>query len=62
MKSALKNLESQFESMLDNYCLAMESGRGIEAAMVSIEAEDYLEAIEVLKLTQGLEEIAYEAA
>lgn len=55
MKSALTHLESQFEDFLDSYCLAVESGELEEAEMASVQAEDYLEAIGVLKVSKLLE-------
>lgn len=54
MKSALTHLESQFEDFLDSYCLAVESGELEEAEMASVQAEDYLEAIGVLKVSKLL--------
>ncbi len=56
MKSALTHLEDQFESLLDRYCLAVESGQLDQAEKVSAEAEDYLEAIGVLKFSRFLDE------
>lgn len=52
MKSALTQLQASFDTLLDDYCFALESGRGIEAAIVELEAEDYAEAIDVLKFSQ----------
>jgi hypothetical protein len=56
MKSALTTLQAELDTLLDNYCFALESGRGIEAAIVDLEAEDYAEAIDVLKFSQTMED------
>jgi hypothetical protein len=56
MKSALFHLESQFEELLDTYCLAFEQGELEQAEQMSVMAEDYLEAIGVLKVSKLLEQ------
>jgi len=54
MKSALTHLEAEFESLLDSYCTALEQGDVIEAEVAAFQAEDYLEAIDVLKFSRDM--------
>lgn len=54
MKSPVTYLEDQFESLLDNYCKAVEQGKLQQAEAVSAQAATYLEAIGVLKCNDFL--------
>lgn len=56
MKMAVAHLENQFELILDSYCRHTESVNVAGAEARSAEAEDYLEAIGVLKYTMDLAE------
>ena len=54
MRIALSHLEGKFRALLDSYCFSMEKGQFKQAEEASAKAEDFLEAIEILKFVASI--------
>ncbi len=59
MKSPLAHLESEFDRLLDSYCLELEQGQIIEAEFAGLKAEDFFEAVQLLKLNRAFTEESF---